>query len=147
MEHEEKRRHLDHELIELIHDLKLLIKFLLRGKLFPTSSSMTLTAGEEKMPLTVKLGDNPGTAKYQEFNAAGGPVPPVGTVQYASDNTSVATVDPSTGVLGYVGVGTCNIAAVDSGVSGGLPAADSLTVEPAATDNTPVSSTMTLTAG
>jgi len=114
---------------------------------FSSRLSFITNKGEFDMPLTVLITDPPGVAKYQEFNAEGAPVNPLGTVQYASDNEAVATVDPNTGQLAYVGEGTCTIAGGDSGVADGLPASDTLTVMPAATDVTPVSSTMTLTAG
>ena len=95
------------------------------------------------MPLTVHVNDKPGVAVYQEFdgpNGTGNKVPPTGTVAYASDNPAVATVDPTSGQLAYVGAGTANISASDGG---NLPASDVLTVTAAAA----VSSTLTLTPG
>ena len=95
------------------------------------------------MPLTVHVNDVPGVALYQEFSGPKGTgivVPPTGSVQYASDNPAVATVDPNTGQLAYVGPGTANISASDGG---NLPASDVLTVSAAAAQ----SSTMTLTPG
>jgi hypothetical protein len=134
---------------DLIREIRVLTRTLLKIYIEPSSSSLGFQTSEgvTQMPLTVTMGDKPGSAAYQEFNAAGNPVKPLGTVQYASDNTAVATVDPSSGALTYIGPGTCNIAAADSGVAGGLPASDSLTVNPSAVDNTPVKSTMTLKAG
>jgi hypothetical protein len=129
-------------------ELEKLTKTLREIFIKPSSSVLIFRTleGDTYMPLKVVITDKPGVAKYQEFNATGVAVPPLGSIAYASDNTSVATVDPSTGQLAYVGVGSCNIAGADSGVSGGLPASDSLTVV-AAVDNTPVTSTMTLTPG
>ena len=95
------------------------------------------------MPLTVHLNEAPGTAVYTEFdgpNGTGNVVPPVGTVQYSSDNPSVATVDPNTGQLAYVAAGDATISAADDG---NLPASDLLTV----IASTAVSSTLTLNAG
>jgi uncharacterized protein YjdB len=94
------------------------------------------------MPLTIGLNGNGATASFQEFdgpNGTGNPVPPTGAVSFASDNTAVATVDPSSGAIKAVGVGTCNISGTDAGNS--LSASDALTV----TDQA-VSAVLTLTA-
>lgn len=93
------------------------------------------------MPLTVHLSDSLGKAAYQEFNAAGGKVPPTGIVAFTSDNPAVATVDRATGAFtAYVGVGTANISASDGG---SLPASDVLTV----VADVPATATVTLTPG
>lgn len=97
-----------------------------------------------KMPLSVHINDVPGSALLQEFSGANGTgivVPPTGAVTYASDTPTVATVDPNTGALAYVGPGSANISGTDAG--SGLTASDVLTVSNAAA----VSATMTLTAG
>jgi hypothetical protein len=135
-------RELLEELLDLIRSLTQLSKHSRK----PVRSSLELKPGEKKMPLTVILGDPPGSATYQEFNAAGEPVSPLGVVHFASDNEAVAMVDAN-GVLTYIAEGSCNIAGADDGVEGGLPASDSLVVNPVPTDTTPVSSTITLTAG
>lgn len=142
MEHDKEEKILIHEMRQLVEALNnIFIK--------PSSSVLKIKTlkGVFRMDLTVLLTDPPGTAVYQEFNAAGSAVPPLGTVQYASDNEAVATVDPNSGQLAYIGVGSCNIAAGDSGVPDGLPASAVLTVNPAVADNTPVSSTLTLNPG
>jgi hypothetical protein len=80
------------------------------------------------MPLTVKLSDKPGQAVYQEWdgpNGTGNHIPASGTVAYSSDNPAVATVDPNTGQLAYIAIGSTTIRASDSGT---LPAADNLTI-------------------
>lgn len=109
------------------------------------SLSFVLPLGEKtNMPLTVHVNDVPGTALFQEWSGPSGTgivVPPVGAVTYASDNTAVATVDPSSGQLAYVGAGTANISGTDAGNS--LTASDVLTVSAA----TAVSATLTLTPG
>ena len=100
------------------------------------------------MPLTVKMGDVPGGAVFQEFdgtNGTGNKIPPVGAVSFSSDNPSVATIDPSTGALAYISPGAANITGADSG-PGGLSASDVLTVMPATTPP-PVSATLTLQPG
>jgi hypothetical protein len=142
----------DREQVELLKDILCELRSVRSGVekilfLFsePISSVLTFKTKDGKdMPLTVKLTDTPGVAKYQEFNAEGAPVGPVGTVQYASDNEAVATVDPNTGQLAYLSVGSCNIAGGDSGVPDGLPASDVLTI---VADTTPTTSTLTLTPG
>jgi len=98
--------------------------------------------------LTVKMGDKPGGAVFQEWdgpNGTGNKVPPVGVVGYVSDNPAVATVDPVTGAFAYISPGTANITGSDNGV-GGLSATDQLTVLPAASVP-PVSATITLQPG
>lgn len=100
------------------------------------------------MPLTVKMGDNPGGAIFQEWdgpNGTGNKVPPVGPVTFSSDNPAVATVDPSTGAFAYISPGAANISGQDTG-PGGLSASDVLTVMPA-TAPPPVSATLTLQPG
>jgi hypothetical protein len=108
------------------------------------SSTLTfLNAKGEKQMANAHVNDKPGSYKYQEFdgpNGTGNPVPPTGTVAYASDNPAVATIDPASGQLAYVGAGTTNISASDSG---NLPATDVLTLSAAAA----VSSTLVFTPG
>ena len=47
--------------------------------------------------------------------AAGVPVAPVGPLAYASDNTAIVTVDPTTGVATMVAPGTANVSVIDQG--------------------------------
>lgn len=99
----------------------------------PISSTLTFVPPKgESMPQTVHLNDTPGSYLYQEFsgpNGTGIPVPPTGSVQYASDTPAVATIDPNSGQLTYVGAGTATISASDGG---NLPSSDLLTVSAAA---------------
>jgi hypothetical protein len=109
------------------------------------SSTLTfLNSKGETMDLTVHVNDKPGTAVYQEFDGANGTgnklLPPMGAIVYASSDSTVATVDPSTGALAYLQSGTTTISASDRG---NLPASAVLTVVAAAA----VSSTMTLNPG
>jgi uncharacterized protein YjdB len=95
------------------------------------------------MSLIVHVNDKPGTAVYQEFdgpNGTGNKVPPTGVVAYASSDPTVATVDPVSGLLGYLKAGSTTISASDAG---NLPASDTLTVLAAPA----VSSTLTLNPG
>lgn len=131
----------EREILDVLRDI--------REELKPPQKAVSSTLkirtkqGETSMPLTVHVNDVPGVAVYQEFsspNGAGIVVPPTGTVAYASDTPSVATVDPVTGQLAYVSAGTATISASDGG---NLPASDVLTVSAA----TAVSSTLTLNPG
>jgi hypothetical protein len=106
--------------------------------------------GDTSMPLTVHVNDVPGKAIYTEFaapNGQGQVVPPTGAVLYESSDPTVATIDPSTGQMAYIGAGQTTITASDSGLPNatppGLPASDVLTVTAAAA----VSSTLTLNPG
>jgi hypothetical protein len=84
--------------------------------------------GDKDMPATIQVGGT-ATATYLEWSGPSGTgiqVPPTGTVTYASDTPSVATVDPNSGICTGVGAGTANISGVDSGTS--LSASDVLTV-------------------
>lgn len=153
MGHEERHGHEEHEyheeVIKLLKGIEHTLKRILR-RFEPRSAVLTLESGqgEIKMPLTVKMGDNPGGAVFQEFdgpNGTGNKVAPVGAVVYSSDNPAVATIDPSTGAFAYISPGVANITGADNG-AGGLSASDALTVMPA-TPVAPVSATLTLQPG
>lgn len=47
--------------------------------------------------------------------AAGVTVAPIGPLVFASDNSSVVSVDPSTGVATGVSAGTANVSVIDQG--------------------------------
>lgn len=97
------------------------------------------------MPANIQVGGT-ATATYLEWSGPSGTgtqEAPVGTVSYASDNTSVATVDPVTGICTGISAGTANISGVDSGTN--LSASDVLTVV-AAPPPPPASATLTLVA-
>jgi hypothetical protein len=81
------------------------------------------------MPQSVQLGSAPGSYLFQEFTGPAGTgsvIAPVGAVTYSSDTATVATIDPNSGQLAYIGVGTANISGADAG--NGLTATDQLTV-------------------
>jgi hypothetical protein len=120
---------------------------ILRG-IFPQARSATLTFKTEKgtthMPLTVHVNDKPGTAIFTEFDGPGGTgnkVPPVGAVSFTSSDPAVATVDATTGALGYLTAGSTTISGMDAGNS--LTASDVLTV----IASVAVSATLTLQPG
>jgi uncharacterized protein YjdB len=97
------------------------------------------------LPANITVGGT-ATATYMEWSGPSGTgtqEAPVGTVSYASDTPSVATVDPVTGICTGVSAGTANISGVDSGTS--LSASDVLTVT-AAPPPAPVSATLVLVA-
>ena len=110
------------------------IDFLIRLHKEHKAHSLVLIIKEAKgnpmgQPLKVHISDTPGMASVQEFtgtNGTGTLVPPIGPVVFASDNPSVATVDPASGQLAYVTAGTANISAVDQG--NGLSDSTALTI-------------------
>jgi uncharacterized protein YjdB len=94
------------------------------------------------MPATIEVGKT-ASSLFQEWtgpNGTGTVVPNAGTITYASDNTAVATVDPSSGVATGVSAGTANISGTDG--TNNLTASDALTV----TNPAAVSATLVLTA-
>jgi hypothetical protein len=52
-----------------------------------------------------------------ESNSTTPSIPPIGPLVYASDNTAVVTVDPTTGVATMVEAGTANASVIDQGNS------------------------------
>ena len=91
--------------------------------------SATLRFKELQMPATIQIG---GTANslFQEWtgpNGTGSVVPNAGAIAYTSDNTAVATVDPSSGVVTGVAEGSANITGTDQ--VNNLTASDSITVQ------------------
>ena len=86
------------------------------------------TKGNPDMPLQVPIGQAGIVFVFTEWsgpNGSGDPVPDAGTINYASDNAAVATVDAS-GNVTALAAGTANIAGIDS--VNGLTASDMLTV-------------------
>lgn len=78
-------------------------------------------------------------AVWQEFsgpNGTGDKLPPAGAVTYTSSDPAVATVDPSSGLVTAVAIGTATITGTD--------AANSLTASDSVTD-TEVAQSATLT--
>ncbi len=127
-------RFIEAALLEIIHILNRPQSATLR-LIFNPSSGVS-------MPKTVAVGVV-AQAVFQEFdgpNGTGNPVPAAGPVNFASDNTAVATVDAS-GAVTAVAAGTANISGTDS--VNNLTASDSLTVT-AAVPGPAVSATLTL---
>lgn len=80
------------------------------------------------MPADIAVGQT-ATAVLHEWTGPGGTgleVAPIGPVSYSSDNASIASVDPNTGLVTGMAAGTANITGTDAG--NGLSASDSVTV-------------------
>ena len=95
------------------------------------SASLTIKTHHHKgdtMPATLLVGQT-ATAVWQEFsgpNGTGDKLPPAGAVTFTSDNAAVATVDPSSGLVTAVAMGSANVSGTDAANS--LTASDSVTV-------------------
>jgi hypothetical protein len=125
-------------LLEIVNLNREIIRLLNR----PQSATLKFTG--VTMPATILVG---GTANslFQEWTGPSGTgtvVPNAGAIAYTSDNTAVATVDPSSGVATGVSAGTCNITGTDP--TNSLTASDALTVTAPVVPA--VSATLTLTA-
>lgn len=129
------------DILEVLEDIAASLRRIAR---VPVSATLTfLNSKGEPMASQAHVNDKPGKYQYQEFDGpagSGNKVPPTGAVAYASDNPAVATIDPASGQLTYVGAGVANISASDGG---NLPASDALTLSAAPA----VSSTLTFTPG
>lgn len=78
------------------------------------------------MPATLAPGKT-AVAVLHEFdglNGTGNEVAPIGPVSYTSSDTTVATVDPSSGLVTAVAAGTATITGTDAG--NGLTASDTV---------------------
>jgi hypothetical protein len=140
--------HHDKQILEVLERIERRLKEFSRFNT-PRSAILTIASGiqGDDMPATIQVGGSGAKAIYQEFdgpNGTGNPVKPVGTVAFASDNPSVATVDQQ-GNVTAVSPGTANISASDSGAPAVPAAHDAVTVV-AGNTGTPVSATLTITA-
>jgi hypothetical protein len=89
-------------------------------------------SGDQGMPATILVGKT-AQAIFQEFsgpNGTGDKLPPAGAVTFSSSNPSVASVDPSSGLITGMsaagGSATATISGTDA--ANGLTASDLLTV-------------------
>jgi Bacterial Ig-like domain (group 2) len=130
-------------LLEIIHLLNLLVNR-------PVSATLKLQphkpilVGEKSMPATILVGAT-ASSLFQEWtgpNGTGTVVPNAGAPAFTSSNTSVATVDPASGVVTGVAAGQATITGDDP--ANNLSASDTITVN--APSVTAVSATLTLTA-
>lgn len=98
---------------------------------FGQSAKLTF-AGVDEMPASIALNGKGAQAVFTEFaglNETGAVVPPVTPVAYSSSDVTIATVDPASGAVTAVAVGTATISGTDSGSN--LSASDTITVTPA----------------
>jgi hypothetical protein len=101
------------------------------------SATLTVTTkGEKSMPATILVGKT-GQAAYQEWsgpNGTGDKLPSAGPVTFSSSSPTVATVDPNSGLVTAVAVGTATITGSDA--TNSLTASDTVTVTEVATSAT-----------
>jgi Bacterial Ig-like domain (group 2) len=137
---QEQLTNFDKNVREAVKAIDLVITRILLGK--PFSAKLTFK-GVQGMPATIQVGGSGAQAVFTEFsglNGTGSIAPDAGPVAFSSDNPAVATVDPNSGAIVAVSVGTANISGTDS--VDGLTASDSVTVTAAA----PLSATLVVTA-
>jgi uncharacterized protein YjdB len=82
------------------------------------------------MPATLTIGQT-ATAVFTEFsgpNGTGVVVAPIGPVTFSSSDPTIATVDPTSGLVTAVAPGAATITATDAG--NGLTASDSVSDSP-----------------
>jgi len=94
------------------------------------------------LPAQLNVGQT-ATAVFKEFtgpNGTGAEIAPIGPVSFSSSDSTIATVDTSTGLVTAVAPGTATITATDSG--NGLSASDSVSDQPLVA----VSATLVITA-
>ncbi len=108
--------------------------------IFEPRLSATLKLQGENMPATLLVGKT-ATAVWQEWsgpNGTGDKLPSAGAVSFTSSDPAVATVDPSSGLVTAVALGTATISGTDAANT--LTASDSVTVT-----ETAQSATLTVT--
>jgi hypothetical protein len=69
-------------------------------------------------PATIHVNSTTAAVTFQEFdgpNGTGNPVPPTGPMNFVSDTPATLTVDPATGKITPVAVGTATITTRDTG--------------------------------
>jgi hypothetical protein len=101
--------------------------------------SATLTFKGASMPATILVGKT-AQAVWQEWsgpNGTGDKLPPAGAISFTTSDGTIASVDPGSGLITGVAVGTATISGADA--ANGLTASDSLTVT-----ETAVSATLTI---
>jgi hypothetical protein len=131
-------RELDERLEQLESDVRLILRYL---SLQITTCSTALSARGKLNMLNVKVGDNNVIFTFKEFDGlagAGNLVKPSGSINFASDNEAVATVDSTKQTLNAdgsvtvpilpVSAGVANITGVDPTSTNKVAAGDVLTV-------------------
>jgi Bacterial Ig-like domain (group 2) len=117
-----------------------LLSFIIRSVLGLAIRATLAIEGVSTMPATIQIGGKGATAVFTELNAQGGSVAPITAPAFTSSDPTIATVDPASGAVAAVAVGTATISATDAG--NGLTASDTVTVTPAPA----VSATLVVTA-
>ena len=125
------------------HTNELLFEILkiLRQALTAHSARLVITIGGNKMPADILVGQA-ATAVLHEFTGAGGTgmeVAPIGPVSYTTSDSTIATVDATSGAIVGVAPGTATITGTDAGNS--LTASDTVNVHAAVA----VSATLVIT--
>lgn len=139
MDHEERiARGAEHALEDIAYELHLIREALqANGPAKFAKLILFDSKGIIKMPATIAIGKT-ATAVLQEFVVAGGPaVPNVGPVVYSSSDPTIATVDPSSGLVTAIAAGVATITGLDQG--------NSLTASDTVSDTAPVATVATLT--
>lgn len=93
------------------------------GEVFPLRARSLISqivVGGIKMgqPASIHLNSTTAQVKFQEFDGPGGtgnPLPPVGPMNFASDTPATLTVDPATGKITPVAIGTATVTTTDTG--------------------------------
>lgn len=130
------------EIRELLHSILVVLRDI-RKELKPKHAESAQlyikdAKGNRLMPATLAVGKT-ATAVLHEFdgpNGTGNELPPVGPVSYSSSDPSIATVDPTSGLITAVAPGTVTITGTDAG--NGLSASDTVS------DSAPVAQSATL---
>lgn len=124
------------------------LKDILHNQNRPQSATLTISilSGGTSVPKTVSSGGT-GQAAFHEWTGptgTGTELPLAGAVTWSSDNASVATVDPASGLITSVGPdGVANISGVDA--ANNLTASDVFTVNTAPPPPVAQSATVTIT--
>jgi Bacterial Ig-like domain (group 2) len=121
---------------ELVREARLIEEDLkaIEGELASKALSATLTIQNEKgvrlMPATLQVGQT-ANAVWQEFsgpNGTGSPLAPASPPTFTSSDPTIATVDPSSGLVTAIAPGTATITGTDPG--NGLTASDTVSDTP-----------------
>lgn len=133
MRHEDEQQEL-----EYLHEIRDILRKILHLVTPRLSASLTFKGGHLATILVGKTANS----VWQEWsgpNGTGDKLPPAGAVTFTSSDAAVATVDPSSGLVTGVAVGSATISGTDA--ANNLTASDTITVQEVAQ-----SATLTLVA-
>jgi uncharacterized protein YjdB len=119
---------------KLLRDILAEVRAIHRVLTVATSAKLRFydAKGNRIMPITLPVGST-ATAVLHEFTGANGTgteVKPIGPVTYSSSDSTIATVDPSSGLVTAVAAGVATITGTDAGNS--LSASDTVSDTPLA---------------